>query len=80
MEKVSQESLLKTLQSLNTGEHQINKAMDGFGTRKGNATSHKSNWIMELILIRLVETPSPNRLQNGADKFMEFTPNGYNEI
>lgn len=73
MEKVSEEPLFKTLQSLSTGEHQINKAMDRFGTRRRSTTSHKSNWIMELILARLCgdskskQTPEWSRQVYGVD-------------
>lgn len=77
--EVSEESLFKTLEGLNTGEHQIKQWM-GLGQGKEILLHTKVTGLWKSFLQDFVETPNPNRLQNGADKFMEFTLNGYNEI
>lgn len=77
--EVSEESLFKTLEGLNTGEHQIKQWM-GLGQGKEILLHTKVTGLWNSFLQDFVETPNPNRLQNGADKFMEFTLNGYNEI
>lgn len=77
MKKVPEESLFKTLQSLNAGEHQIKQWM-GLGQGKETLLHTKVTGLWNSFLQDFVETQSPNRLQNGADRFMEFTPNGCN--
>lgn len=50
----------------------------GLGQRKEILLNTEVTGLWNSFLQDFVETQSPNRLQNGADKFMEFTSNSYN--